>query len=54
MFQHDLAFGDFISLERKLRSAAFAFPSDAGARSLIFIAAPCSPRTLSTFAFGTT
>jgi len=39
---------------RKLISAALAFPSTAGARSLILIAPPCSPTTLLIFAFGTT
>jgi hypothetical protein len=39
---------------KNLRKAAFAFPSTAGARSLILIASPCSPTTLSIFAFGMT
>src|SRR5215831_1268751 len=39
---------------RKQRRAAFAFPSTAGARSLILIALSCSPTTLALFAFGTT
>jgi lysylphosphatidylglycerol synthetase-like protein (DUF2156 family) len=32
-----------------LRNAVFAFPSTAGARSLILIASPCSPTILSIF-----
>jgi hypothetical protein len=39
---------------KNLRKAVFAFPSTAGARSLILIAPLYSPETLSTFAFGMT
>src|SRR5437764_12500301 len=45
VLQHNLCSEIFNSSARNLRSAAFAFPSSAGARSLILIPAPCSPLT---------
>jgi len=46
--------GSFSCSARKSTSAAFAFPSTAGARTLILIAPSTIPVTLATFAFGTT
>ena len=53
VFQNDRAMREIQLVGQKTTQRCVSFSFYAGARNLILIAAPCSPATLSIFAFGT-